>query len=100
MSDDAQTLPPGQPAGDSSVTILAKGARLQEFEVTGVVGKDRSDVFAPDRVQEGMGMLEPPAGPQVILVVKLDEVAPRGYEIEGTVLVSERTLLQQLLGMT
>ena len=69
-------------------------------EVTGVVGKDRSDVFAPDRVQEGMGMLEPPAGPQVILVVKLDEVAPRGYEIEATVLVSERTLLQQLLGMT
>ena len=39
MSDDAQTLPPGQPAGDSSVTILAKGARLQEFEVTGVVGE-------------------------------------------------------------
>ena len=39
MSDDAQTLPPGQPTGDSSVTILAKGARLQEFEVTGVVGE-------------------------------------------------------------
>ena len=39
MSDDAQTLPPGQPAGDSSVTMLAKGARLQEFEVTGVVGE-------------------------------------------------------------
>ena len=39
MSDDAQTLPPGQPAGDSSVTILANGARLQEFEATGVVGE-------------------------------------------------------------
>jgi hypothetical protein len=39
MSDDAQTLPPGQPAGDSSVTILAKGARLQEFEVTAVIGE-------------------------------------------------------------
>lgn len=69
-------------------------------QVTGVIGKDRSDVFAADRVQEGLGMLEPPAGPQVILVVKLDAVAPRGYEIEATILVSERTLLQQLLGMT
>ena len=39
MSDDAHTLPPGHSAGDSSVTMLAKGTRLQEFEVTGVVGE-------------------------------------------------------------
>ena len=62
--------------------------------------KDRSDALSAHRVQEGMGMLEPPGGPQVVIVVKLTEAAPRGYEIDGTVLVSERTLLQQLLGMS
>lgn len=66
----------------------------------GVVGEDRSDVMSAERVQEGLGMLEPPAGPQVVIVVKLDEAGPRGYEVDGTILVSERTLLQQLLGMT
>lgn len=69
-------------------------------EVTGVIGKDRSDVMSPERVQEGMGTLEPPSEPKVVLVVKLAQAAPRGYEIDATVLVSERTLLKQLLGIS
>lgn len=69
-------------------------------EIRGVVGEDRSDALSAERVQEGLGMLEPPAGPQVVILVELDEAASRGYEVDGTVLVSERTLLQQLLGMS
>ena len=69
-------------------------------QVKGVVGKDRSDVMAADRVQEGLGMLEPPSGPRVVIVARFQQPAPRGAEIDGTVLVSERTLLQQLLGMS
>lgn len=68
-------------------------------EVQGVVGADRSGVLSPERVQEGLGLLEPPPGPREVIAVKLDVPAPRGYEFTGTVLVSERTLLQQLLGM-
>lgn len=67
--------------------------------VDGTVGADRSDVMSADRVQEGLGLLESPPGPQVVLVVELGQTAPRGYEIDATVLVSERTLLKQLLGM-
>ncbi len=69
-------------------------------QVRGVVGEQRSDALSAERVQEGLGMLEPPAGPQVIIVAELQEAAPRGYEVDGTILVSERTLLQQLLGMS
>lgn len=82
-------------AGMPVTVSVGGGPRLH-----GVVGKDRSDVMSAERVQEGLGMIEPPAGPQVVIVVRLDEAAPRGYEVDGTVLVSERTLLKQLLGMS
>lgn len=68
--------------------------------VQGEIADARSDVMAAARVQEGLGMLEPPPAPQVVIAVNLDEAAPRGYEIDATVLVSERTLLEQLLGMS
>ncbi len=76
------------------VTVSVVGGPV----VRGVVGEDRSDALSADRVQEGLGMLDPPEGPRVVIALDLDEAAPRGYEIDATVLVSERTLLQQLLG--
>lgn len=88
--DEAGKVTPGMP-----VTVSVVGGPV----VTGTVGPDRSDVMAADPVQEGLGMLEPPPGPQVVIEIDLDEAAPRGYEIDATVMVSERTLLQQLLGM-
>lgn len=68
--------------------------------VDGVVADARSDVLSALRVQEGLGLLEPPPAPQVVIALDLDDTAPRGYEIDATVLVSERTLLKQLLGMS
>lgn len=88
---EAGKVKPGMP-----VTVTVPGGPV----VSGKIGADRSDVMAPDRVQEGMGTLEPPGEPQVVLVVRLDDVAPRGYEVQATVMVSERTLLKQLLGMS
>ena len=88
---EAEKVAEGMP-----VTVQVTGGPAVE----GVVGADRSGVLSPERIQEGLGLLEPPTGPREVISVKLDEPAPRGYEFTGTVLVSERTLLQQLLGMT
>ena len=50
-------------------------------------------------VQEGSGNAGAAPRPAVVIALDLDEAAPRGYEIDATILVSERTLLKQLLGM-
>ena len=89
--DEAGKVQAGMP-----VKVAVRGGP----EVTGVVTGDRSDSMSAARVQEGLGLLEPPAGPRVVIALDLDEAAPRGYEIDATVLVSQRTLLQQLLGMS
>lgn len=89
--DEAGKVQAGMP-----VTVSVVGGP----QVQGVVGEDRSDVLSAERVQEGLGMLDPPPGPQVVIVLDLEDAAPRGYEIDATVLVSERTLLQQLLGIS
>jgi serine/threonine protein kinase len=39
MSDDDNTLSQDRTPGETSVTMLPRGTRLQEFEVTGVVGE-------------------------------------------------------------
>lgn len=89
--DEAGKVQAGMP-----VKVAVRGGP----EVTGVVTGDRSDSMSAARVQEGLGLLEPPAGPRVVIALDLGEAAPRGYEIDATVLVSQRTLLQQLLGMS
>lgn len=87
--DEAEKVSEGQP-----VTLNVIGGP----SLSGRIGPDRTPALAPDRVQEGLGLLEPPDGPRVIVELQLDETAPRGYEFEATVLVSDRTLLQQLVG--
>lgn len=89
LPDEAAKIEEGQP-----VTLHVIGGP----ELTGKVGPNRSPALAADRVQEGLGLLEPPDGPRVIVELQLDQPAPRGYEFEATVLVSDRTLLQQLVG--
>lgn len=89
--DESAKLVEGQP-----VTLAVIGGPT----VPGKVGSQRSDALAPDRVQEGLGLLEPPTSPMVVVELVLDEPAPPGYEFEAVVLVSERTLLRQLLGMS
>lgn len=89
--DEAGKLQEGQ-----SVVVSVTGGS----QVRGVVGPDRSDAMAADAVQEGLGMIEPPDGARVVVQLKLDDPAPPGYEFTAVVLVSERTLLQQLLGIS
>jgi len=68
--------------------------------ITGKIGPKRSPTYGANIVQEGMGTLEPPSGPRVVIEVLFDAKAAGGYEFNAVVLVSERTLLQQLLGMS
>jgi len=89
--DEAAKLVAGQP-----VTLSVIGGPT----VSGQVGPQRSGALSPARVQEGLGLLEPPSEPMVVIELDLDEPAPPGVEFEAVVLVSERTLLRQLLGMS
>ncbi len=64
------------------------------------IGPQRSSSLSASRIQEGLGTLDPPSGPRVAIEVLFDEPAPAGYEFSAQILVSERTLLKQLLGMS
>ncbi|MFI0433554.1 MAG: hypothetical protein ACH36H_10480 [Candidatus Nanopelagicales bacterium] len=68
--------------------------------LVGHIGPDRSGSLSAARIQEGMGTLDPPSGPRVAIEVMFDEPAPAGYEFTAQIMVSERTLLQQLLGLS
>ena len=91
LPEEADKVQAGQPV----VVNILGGPTL-----TGRIGPDRSPALAADRVQEGLGTLDPPAGPRVVIEVLFDEPAPVGYEFTGVIMVSERTLLQQLLGLS
>ncbi|MEI6624242.1 MAG: hypothetical protein WCP28_20320, partial [Actinomycetes bacterium] len=90
LPEDAGKVTQGQ-----SVTVsIIGGAVLQ-----GTIGPNRSQALSAARVQEGLGTLDPPPGPRVVIEVLFTEPAPAGYEFSAVILVSERTLLGQLLGM-
>ncbi|MDP4014900.1 MAG: hypothetical protein U0990_12400 [Candidatus Nanopelagicales bacterium] len=89
LPDEAGKVVEGQ-----SVTVSVSGGPV----LAGRIGPDRSPALSPALVQEGMGTLDPPPGPRVVIEVLLDEPAPSSDEFEGVILVSERSLLEQLLG--
>ena len=89
--EDAGKVKEGQPVAVS----ITSGPELQ-----GTIGPDRSFALSADRVQEGMGTLDPPPGPRVVIEVLFAEPAPVGYDFTCVILVSKRTLLQQLLGLS
>lgn len=89
--EEASKVQEGQPV---AVSIIGGPTTV------GRIGPDRSEALSADRVQEGMGTLDPPPGPRVVIEVLFDEPAPVGYEFTGVIMVSERTMLQQLLGLS
>ncbi len=89
--DQAAKVQEGQP-----VTVSITGGPVVQAKI----GPNRSPVLSAPRVQEGLGTLDPPVGPRVVIEVIFDKPAPAGYEFRGVILVSERTLLQQLLGLS
>ena len=90
LPEESGKVVEGQPV---KVSVIG-GPTLQ-----GRIGPDRSPALSAARIQEGMGTLDPPTGPRVAIEVLFDEPAPPGYEFTGVILVSERTLLGQLLGL-
>lgn len=90
LPEESSKVVEGQPV---RVSVIG-GPTLQ-----GRIGPDRSPALSAPRIQEGMGTLDPPTGPRVAIEVLFDEPAPPGYEFNGVILVSERTLLGQLLGL-
>lgn len=96
LPSDAAKVKEGMPV---TVTIVdaPDGTPTQ---MQGRIGPNRSPTYDPDIIQEGLGTLEPPPGPRVVIEVLFDTPAPSGYEFNAVVLVSERTLLQQLLGLS
>ena len=91
LPDEAGKVKEGQP-----VTVNITGGPVLQ----GRIGPNRSPVLSAPRVQEGIGTLDPPAGPRVVIEVMFDQPAPPGYEFTAVILVSERTLLEQLLGLS
>ncbi|TXH43661.1 MAG: hypothetical protein E6Q90_06125 [Actinobacteria bacterium] len=88
---DASKVKEGQPV---------KVAIVDGPTLVGHIGPERSGSLSAARIQEGLGTLDPPSGPRVAVEVLFDEPAPAGYEFSAQIMVSERTLLQQLLGLS
>ncbi|MEI8081676.1 MAG: hypothetical protein WCI74_07515 [Actinomycetes bacterium] len=88
--EEAGKVKEGQP-----VTVSVVGGPV----LKGTIGPNRSEALSAPRVQEGMGTLDPPPGPRVVVEVLFSEPGPAGYEFSAVILVSERSLLEQLLGM-
>lgn len=51
-------------------------------------------------VEVGLALLEPPAEKQIVVGIGLDEPLEPGSEVNAEITVSERNLLQQLLGLS
>ena len=94
--DDGMKVTEGMPA-----TVSVTGALEESVgrTVTGtVVG--RTDPLRALEVELGLALLEPPAGKQIVVAIALDEAIDAGSAVDATITVSERNLLQQLLGLS
>lgn len=87
--EEAGKVQTGQP-----VTVSIVGGPV----LAATIGPNRTPALSAPRVQEGLGTLDPPLGPRVVVEVLFTEPAPVGDEFTAVILVSERTLLGQLLG--
>lgn len=79
--------------------MAVSGVAENGDEIVGSIGDNRSTLLPPWVVQEGMGTTEQPDGPRIVIEVVLEEPGPVGWEFTATVMVSERTLFEQLLGL-
>ena len=94
--DEGQRLTEGQSA---TVTVTGSWHEKQGRVVAGTVA-GHTDPLRAVEVQIGLGLIEPPADKQIVAAIKLDEPIESGSEVSATVVVSERNLLQQLLGLS
>jgi biotin carboxyl carrier protein len=94
--EDGQRLQVGQPATvTSSGTIAQPNALTVEGTVSAI-----SDPLLPSDVEVGLALREPPEDQQIVAEITLDEPVGPGALVTAEVTVSERNLLQQLLGLS
>jgi hypothetical protein len=67
--------------------------------VTGTVSGVSSPVLSTD-VEVGLALREEPEGQQIVAEIALEEPVSPGALVTADVTVSERNLLQQLLGLS
>lgn len=94
--EDGGQVTEGMPA-----TVTVTGALEESVgrTVTGtVLGK--TDPLRARDVELGLALLEPTTGKQIVVAIKLDEAIDAGSAVDAAVTVSERNLLQQLLGQS
>lgn len=94
--DDGKQVEVGMPA-----TVTVTGALSESLgrSVDGKVTIATQPLRAID-VELGLALLEPPEGKMVVVAISLDEPIDAGSAVDATVTVSERNLLQQLLGLS
>lgn len=94
--DDGQQVGVGM-----SATVTVTGALNESLgrAVTGTVSAKTDPLRALD-VELGLALLEPTAGKQIVIAVSLDEPIDAGSAVDAVVTISERNLLQQLLGVS
>lgn len=98
----ALTIEAGQQVEkDMSATVTVTGA-LDEAVGRAVSGTvlGKTDPLRASEVELGLALLEPPDGKQIVVGIALDEPIDAGSAVDATVTVSERNLLQQLLGVS
>ncbi|MEI6362480.1 MAG: hypothetical protein WCP95_10130 [Actinomycetes bacterium] len=84
-----------------SATVSVTGALKEPVgrTVKGTVSLVTPPLRAGD-VELGLALLEQPTGKQIVVAITLDEAVQPGSVVDAVVTVSERNLLQQLLGQS
>ncbi|MDZ4249611.1 MAG: HlyD family efflux transporter periplasmic adaptor subunit [Candidatus Nanopelagicales bacterium] len=94
---DGDRLASGQKVSVTVEASLAQGIGGTGTVVTGVVTELAREMDAKD-VYVGLALPEQPDGDQTIAVIALDQPVSPGSIVRADVIVSERNLLQQVLG--
>lgn len=95
LADGAQVAD-GQPV---EVTVTGALGDTTGTTVPGTVAGVTEPLRAVD-VEVGLALLEPPTQKQIVAAVTMDTALEPGSAVRATVTVSERNLLQQLLGLS
>jgi biotin carboxyl carrier protein len=81
------------------VTVLGALGATTGMTVRGTVS-GVSEPLRASEVEIGLALLEPPTERQIVVAISVDEPLEPGSVVRAEIIVSERNLLQQLLGLS
>ncbi len=96
-AEDGARLQPQQKVTVTVIAALAQGAGGAGTVVSGVVEEVAPNQTTRD-IHIGLALPEEPTGEQTVAVIALDQPVDPGSVVDAEVVVSERNLLQQVLG--